>query len=217
MNSPTDPSKNIFHAKLIENGYYTKLPDVYSYFTIMVVDPAGPKKKANDIASDTAIIVAKVTKNTELPHIYVVEAISGKWSIDETADKVIETYLRWNPDVAAVESNSGWVAMKSVFEYRAQLKGLKIKFEEVVAKESKEQRAYILRSYIDGIRLHLREQIHSELESQLVAYPNPAKWDLIDALAYVPKIVEDYQYLFGAKNDENFNIEYEPAFDDVGY
>ena len=218
MNSPTDPNKNIFHAKLIEDGYYKKLPDMYSYFTIMTIDPAGPKKKRNAVtASDTAIIVAKVTKNTELPHIYVVEAISGKWSIDETADKVIETYLRWNPDVAVVESNSGWVAMKSVFEYRAQLKGLKIKFEEVVAKESKEQRAYILRSYIDGIRLHLRGDLHSELESQLVAYPSPAKWDLIDALAYVPKVIEKYQYLFGKKNDPNFDIEYEPAFEDVGY
>jgi len=221
MNQPVNPADNPFNYDLLKKAFYEDLPDG-KYMKVMVVDPAGPGSrdtKRYGEQSETAIVVCYISIEDDLPHIWVVDTISGNWDANRTADIIIDAYKKHKPDFFIIEANSGWIMMKPIIQNRADQRGVNISITEKKAVGTKEARAYPLKAYVDDNRLHLNPNRHEDLLSQIIAYPHPSKWDLLDALAYVPQIIDENPLYFGniLTGKELPDISFTPLDPDAGY
>jgi len=102
---------------------------------VVAVDPAGTANKRSD---ETGIIVIGIGYDK---HLYVLEDLTGKYSPNGWANKVIDATIKWSADAIVAEKNYGGDMVKSTIENSAEKKDEVVRVILVTSRRGKELRA----------------------------------------------------------------------------
>ena len=170
--------------------------EYYSSDVYMTVDPAGyedvkgiaqGKTKRLD---ETAISVVEVTESGW----HVLDVITGRWNVRETAVRILRTAQKYRPRVVGVERGALKNALMpylhdnmrrlNIFPYITELThGNQKKYDRIV---------WALQGRMEQGRLTFQDGDYlDKLVDQMLDFPNPlAHDDMIDSLAYIDQIAQ---------------------------
>lgn len=137
----------------------------------MGVDPAISERDEADFFSIAVIGVS------DEHHIYVLEIIKEKMSVNKQRDLILKKYAQWNPDLIGFETNAYQAALAQVVAE----KGLWVPIHEFKTRKDKTQRAQIMSAYFERHEVHLHHSMIDLMET-LVGMPNVDHDDTFDAL-----------------------------------
>jgi predicted phage terminase large subunit-like protein len=171
-----DVSGAVFKAEWIRHG--DTLTGRADCLRVMAVDLAIGRSQT---AHYTAIVVLSYDPRERM---YQVDAaVQGKWSFAQQVARITELAALYQPRVVLVESNQ---YQRALAEHLAT-QGVRVK--PITARAKKEERiAVLIPLYELGLITHAKR--FSELEAQLLGYPDSEYDDLIDALAHAVQYVQ---------------------------
>lgn len=182
---------------------------------VVLIDPA---RTLGTSAADTAIVGVGV--DTEASRIYVRDIVSGHFYPDQLYDEAFKMCSRLGANVLGVEVTSLDTFITYPLQNEIVRRGLNVQVVELRPRGSKEERiAALLPLYRQGLVWHNKNVCHG-LEAQLLSYPHPERWDIMDAFAYIVELLDEGGRFFspayeedGAYPDESEyeGLEYEPA------
>ena len=161
---------------------------------IVLLDPA---KSNNPESADSAIVGVGV--DVYHHRIYVRDVVVGKMMPDTLQQEAFDMCLRLNAFYLGVETVSlGWFITWPL-QNQILLKGLPIQMVELKAGTAKDAKFHRVKALIQFYRrgwvFHNKARC-SPLELQLMSYPKPKKWDVMDAFAYIVQFLDRWDFYF---------------------
>ena len=115
--------------------------------------------------------------------------------------------------VLAVEVTSLHQFISQPFENEMRVQNVFAQFHELKAVASKEERIGCLAPYYRQGYVYHNKVCCTKLESQLVGFPRSKLWDIMDATAYIVKLLDDLAIYF----DPTYNEPNEDEFLELQY
>lgn len=144
---------------------------------VVAVDPAVTAGAQSD---ETGIVVAGVDRSQRLANVYVLADLSGRWSPQGWAERVVAAYREHEADRVVVEVNQGGDLVEAV------LRGVdeSLPLTKVHASRGKRVRAEPVAALYEQGRVH-HVGLFAELEDQLCTWTGDEESpDRLDALVY---------------------------------
>ena len=199
-------SGGIFQEDWIQTG---DEPDYGNY--VIAVDPAGFESVGRDASAtkkkldETAIAVVKIHGD----QWYVRDIHHGRWSIKETAAKIIAVALDIQATTVGIEKGSLKNAIMPYLEDEMRVKGRWLNITTVThgGKKKTERITWSLQGRLEHGKITLRKaEWNHDFVNQLLDFPSSGVHDdMIDALAYIDQVsvadfsqsieLDDYEYL----------------------
>ena len=172
-------------------------PDVGDYFIAIDLagfEEAGKKNKSRRLDS-TAIAIVKVSENGW----YVKDIISGRWTFEQTANKIFEAVKHYDPVSVGIEKGIARQAIMSPLSDLMRQRSRFFKVEELTHGNKKKIDRIVaaLQGRFEHGAITLNEgEWNSEFLDQLFQFPNVLVHDdMIDALAYIDQLATvSYHY-----------------------
>lgn len=195
----TDQGKSIFASQyklqVLEDSdrlcyeswlrYWKFLPE--NYYRTMVVDPAGTEKDENSATGIT------ICDTDERGVIYVVYAEEFYITPMKLIDKMKELKTIYDPDELYVEKEKYSITIADTIDHHS----IDLNFSFVEHENrSKDDRIHRLKQYFENKRI-LLGQGQTDLENQIIEYPDCENKDILDSLAYQIKVnhIPDKKYV----------------------
>lgn len=177
-----------YHLDLSEDGLET----------FVLVDPAKTSKSTSDY---TAIVGVTISFSPKGNKVFVRDVIKARMMPDQIYEATIEMADRLGTKALGVEFNSlnefirqpllDYMFMKGKNYEIVELKPRQATGEYVTKYKGKEGRvANVAPYYRIGAVYHNANGSSSPLEEQLVRFPETSEWDVMDAFAYFPQMLE---------------------------
>ena len=162
--------------------YDTIKTDGMSIYT--TVDLAVSQKKNADYS---AIVTVGVNSEN---HWFVLDVEYGRYDPTTTMDAIFSAYEKWRPLAVGIETVAYQAALKHFLEKEMPKRNLFFRITELKAEKKKELRIDAMqpRFAVGSVWFRRGALWLDKLESELLAYPNGAHDDVIDALAYMEQI-----------------------------
>lgn len=184
----------------------TEEPDIGDYY--IAIDMAGfedatKKKSKNSRLDNTAISVVKVSEHGW----WVAEIIYGRWTFEETAQKIFEAVAEYEPLAVGIEKGISRQAIMSPLADMMKRTGNFFKIEELTHGNKKKTDRIIaaLQGRFEHGAIDINEgEWNIEFLDQLFQFPNPQVHDdLIDSLAYIDQLAKvSYYYDYDQEHFE---------------
>lgn len=159
-----------------------RLSDTYRFQTI----DAGLSPESTDARTANVVVALCPPNGNEPFDIVVLEAKATKSGPADVVTKSHEVYERWDPMFAAIEVFGGHVTF---FHWMAEtFPDMRIRKLPTDTKKSKDTRIREFYPFVEQGRVYVHRQTSADLVDEMAAYPNGKTVDLLDALAYGPKI-----------------------------
>ena len=174
-----------------EDDRYREIELISDLQGCVIIDPA---KTLNPTAADSAIVGISISTQTGL--CYIREIVAERIMPDEVYQIGFEMCDRIGARILAVEVTSLNNFITQPLTMEAQRRGFLGEIMELKATGKKEARISTL------IPLYNRHQIihplrgAEKLEGQLLSFPRSRLWDIMDALAYLPKLLKEREIFF---------------------
>jgi len=148
------------------------------------VDLAISQKKNADYS---AIVTVGVNSEN---HWFVLDVEYGRYDPTTTMDAIFSAYEKWRPLAVGIETVAYQAALKHFLEKEMPKRNLFFRITELKAEKKKELRIDAMqpRFAVGSVWFRRGALWLEKLESELLAYPNGAHDDVIDALAYMEQI-----------------------------
>ncbi|MBR0258062.1 MAG: phage terminase large subunit [Synergistaceae bacterium] len=183
--------------------YYDTPPELSQMNIYTAVDLAISQKPNADYS---AIVTVGVNS---AGHWFVLDVEYGRYDPTTTMDAVFSAVKKWRPLTVGIEAVAYQSALLHFLEKEMPSRGVFFRVEPLKAEKKKELRIDTLqpRFAVGTVWFKSRAVWLSELESELLSYPNGARDDVIDALAYVEQMsTKPYQYSgYGGSVSEDWN------------
>ncbi len=172
-------------------------PDVGDYY--IAIDLAGfeelGKKNKTKRLDSTAIAIVKVSENGW----WVADIISGRWTFEQTANKIFEAVKHYEPIAVGIEKGIARQAIMSPLTDLMRQRSRFFKIEELTHGNKKKVDRVVaaLQGRFEHGAIELSEGTwNTEFLDQLFQFPNPLVHDdMIDALAYIDQLANvSYHY-----------------------
>jgi predicted phage terminase large subunit-like protein len=175
-------------------------PEIGDYY--IAVDLAGfeevnKKRTKNSKLDETAIAVVKVSEHGW----FVDNIIYGRWSLDETANKIFQAVRDYQPVSVGIERGIAKQAVMSPLVDLQKKYGTFFKVEELTHgnKKKTDRVMWALQGRFENNFITLNKgEWNSRFLDQLFQFPDPLTHDdLVDALAYIDQLANvayDYDY-----------------------
>lgn len=144
---------------------------------VVAVDPAGSSRKESD---ETGIVVVGVQR-AERDHLYVLDDLSGRYTPNAWADKVMAAVRKYDADCVVAEVNFGAEMVTEILRNSDS----RVRVRSVRAKKGKNLRAEpVVGLYEQGRVHHVGQQV--DLETQMTEWVpfDGDSPDRVDALVY---------------------------------
>lgn len=163
---------------------------------IVIVDPA---KTVKTQSADSAIVGVGIDRSSR--KIFIRDIISGKMYPDEIIQEALGTVTRLRARILAWEITG--LEEWAVQPVETEIRKLRtpVNFMPMQAKGHKEDRVKGLVPYYRQGYIYHNPNCCTKLESQLLMFPNSKLWDVMDALGYLPKILDDNFIYFDPEDD----------------
>jgi phage terminase large subunit-like protein len=191
-----------------ENGNY-----------VIAVDPAGFEKVEKERGikgsklDETAIAIVKIDGD----HWWVKNILHGRWSIKETAKKILDSAIDVEATTVGIESGALKNAILPYLEDEMRTQGRWVPITDVThgGKKKADRITWALQGRLEHgkITFNPDQNYIKDLETQLIEFPTKGTHDdIIDALAYIDQVsVADYMHTIELDED------WEPYDDVSGY
>ena len=187
----------------------TEEPEFGSYY--LAIDMAGfedaGKKKKKSRLDNTSIACVKVNETGW----FVDEIIYGRWTFEETAEKIFNAVAKYDPAAVGIEKGIAKQAIMSPLTDMMKQRGKFFRIEELTHGNKKKTDRIVAalqgRFEHGGITINEGEW-NVEFLDELFQFPNPQVHDdLIDALAYIDQLAKvTYYYDFEEDNFEAMDL-----------
>jgi phage terminase large subunit-like protein len=186
---------------------------------VIAVDPAGFEQVEKERGikgsklDETAVAIVKV-HNDEW---WVKDILHGRWSIKETAKKILSSALENEATIVGIESGALKNAILPYLEDEMRASGRWVVITDVThgGKKKADRITWALQGRLEHgkITFNPKESYIKDLEVQLVEFPTKGTHDdIIDALAYIDQVsVADFMHTIELEDD------WEPYDDVAGY
>ena len=159
--------------------------------TVIIVDPA---KTVQLHSAESAVVVISVCRETH--RIFIREIISEKVRPDALYNNMFDAVIRHNARILAVEVTSLHQFISQPIENEMRVRALFPFYLELKAIGKKEERiASLAPNYRLGYMYHNKDNC-AKLETQLLSFPRSKLWDVMDATAYITKVMDELSYYF---------------------
>ncbi len=185
--------------------YYDKPPRLSELNIYTTVDLA-ISQKAN--ADYSAIVTVGVNKGG---YWFVLDVEYGRYNPSMTMDAIFSAVQKWRPLSVGVENVAYQAALQHFLEQEMPKRGIFFRLQPLKAEKKKELRIDTLqpRFAVGTVWFKSKAPWLDKIESELLAYPNGAHDDVIDALAYVEQMAtEPFNYNkpeYGRSENEGWN------------
>ena len=172
---------------------------------IITIDPAGfaqvsNQRRAKSRLDDTAICITKISGD----NWYVQDIIYGRWTLEETAQKIFDAVLKWRPVRVGIERGIAQQALLSPLQARMRQYNRFINIELLTHGNQKktDRIMWALQGRFEqGLITMAPGDWNTTFIDQLMQFPSRLTHDdLIDALAYVDQLA-----LVGNNDDEYYD------------
>ena len=158
---------------------------------MIIVDPAKEPQLHN---ADTAIVGIGVDRTSK--KIFIRDIVSAKLYPDQMYKETFAMAARLKAMVIAVEVTSLHQFISQPFQNEMRIQNVFAQYHELKATASKEERIGWLAPYYRQGYIYHNKVCCTKLESQLVGFPRSKLWDIMDATAYITKLLDDLAVYF---------------------
>lgn len=190
MNQPISTADAVFRPEYI--NYYSETEAEFIYReqagkleNVVIVDPA---KTVKVHSAESGIVGVGI--DAELGRYYVRDVIGQMLYPDEIIKEAFNMAERLGAIVIGLEVTSLEQFIVQPFKNEMFKQGKFFDIIELRAVGKKEDRVSMLAPLYRGGHMFHNKQCCGPLERQLFSFPRPKRWDLMDALAYLPKLLE---------------------------
>jgi predicted phage terminase large subunit-like protein len=179
MNEPLSGIDSVFKRDWIY--YYQALPDRGNLVYCTSVDPASASAAESSDPDFTVVLTTAMDRETG--YKYIVHYNRARMNPGETIDAIFDHYNAYHPVVVKVEAIAYQRTLVYWLKKRQERLNQMFYVEPIKGhKGSKEDRIRGLQPFFAAKQVFLRSDM-PELERELLAFPNGAHDDLIDALS----------------------------------
>jgi hypothetical protein len=148
--------------------------------------------------------------------MYFRDCISEKFYPDELYKAALDMVVNMGAFILAVEVTSLEEFIIQPIKNEMRIRGVAAQFIALKARAKKEDRVATLAPHYRHGYVYHNEEISGKLESQLMGFPRSKRWDVMDAAAYITKIMEDEAQYFDPEgfNDEDSEAEFKELDND---
>lgn len=177
--------------------------------TMVIVDPARTVKLQ---AAESAVVTVSVDRREG--RIFVRDIFAERVRPDELYEAIFSAVLMHNAMILAIEVTGLHEFISQPIQNEMRVRGIYPQYLELNAKGDKDARISTLApNYRLGYMYHNRSNCRA-LEAQLEWHPKSKRKDIIDALAYVNKIMDEHSIFFDPNEDEMLPDEFDEIDDD---
>jgi hypothetical protein len=158
---------------------------------LVLVDVA---KTVNARSAESAVVGVGVNYKTN--EIFIRYIAAGKWEPDVLFDEIFLCADIINAKVIGVEETGLNEFIAHPFKNEISRRGKMVEYLPLKARGGKDEKGKVSRIkqlkpyYRLGLVKHNKSQTH-KLEAQLMSFPRSKYWDVMDALSYLPQILEE--------------------------
>ena len=165
-------------------------------------DLAVTKKERSDY---TVGVVIGVDINED---IYVLHMERGKWDGSEIVEKILDTYRDWRPEITGMEAGQIQSSIEPFLEKRIAERGKENKlYHEFyynklpTRNKDKEARARPIQARMQQGKVYFpaKAEMTTLMRDEMLRFPNTTHDDMVDALAWVGRMIIDLQGAAGPK------------------
>ncbi len=182
--------------------------NVENLVNLIIVDPAKEPQLHN---ADTAIVGIGVDRTTK--KIFIRDIVSDKLYPDQMYKETFDMAARLKAMVIAVEVTSLHQFISQPFENEMRVRNVFAQYVELNAVAKKEERIGWLAPYYRQGYVYHNKVCCQKLESQLIGFPRSKLWDVMDATAYIVKLLDDLSVYF----DPTYEDPNEDEFEEISY
>ena len=176
----------------------------------VIIDPA---KEVQIHNADTAIVGVGVDRKTQ--KIFIRDVVAGKMYPDDIYRNAFQMIFRLKAVILAVEVTSLHQFISQPFQNAMRVQNVFAQYHELKAVGKKEERISSMAPYYRQGQVYHNKMVCGKLETQLLSFPRSKLLDVMDALGYVPKLLDDFSMYFDpsySNNGKNFD-----EFEDLKY
>lgn len=162
-----------------------------SLINVVIIDPAKTVKLQS---ADSAVVCWGISRADK--RMYFRDCVSEKFYPDELYDAALDMVVRMNAFILAVEVTSLEQFIVQPIKNQMRIKGITPKFIELKAQGHKKDRVASLAPHYRHGYIYHNEAVCGKLETQLSGFPRSKLWDVMDAAAYITKIMEMEHHYF---------------------
>jgi hypothetical protein len=175
---------------------------------VVIIDPAKEPQLHN---ADTAIVGIGIDRSSK--KILIRDIVSTKLYPDQMYKEAFQMIARLKAMILAVEVTSLHQFISQPIENEMRVQNCFAQYHELKAVASKEERIGFLVPYYRQGYIYHNKVCCNKLESQLVGFPRSKLWDVMDAVAYIVKLLDDFSFYF----DPTYNDPDEDEFLELSY
>lgn len=177
--------------------------------TMVIVDPARTVKLQ---AAESAVVTVSVDRREG--RIFIRDIFAERVRPDELYEAIFSAVLVHNAMILAIEVTGLHEFISQPIKNEMRVRGIYPQYLELNAKGDKDTRiATLAPNYRLGYMYHNRTNCRA-LEAQLEWHPKSKRKDIIDALAYVNKIMDEHSIFFDPSDDEMLPDEFDEIEDE---
>jgi predicted phage terminase large subunit-like protein len=158
---------------------------------VVIIDPAKTVKLQS---AESAVVCWGISRSDK--RMYFRDCISEKFYPDELYKVSLDMVVNMNALILAVEVTSLEQFIIQPIKNEMRIRGVTAQFMPLKARAKKEERVATLAPHYRHGYVYHNEEVAGKLESQLMGFPRSKKWDVMDAAAYITKIMEDEAQYF---------------------
>ena len=178
--------------------------EIRNLVNVVIIDPAKEPQIHN---ADTAIVGIGIDRSSR--KIFVRDVVSDKLYPDQIYRKAFQMVTRLRALILAVEVTSLHQFISQPIENEMRVQNVFAQYHELKAHGHKEDRVAALAPlYRQGYIYH-NKTCCTKLESQLMMFPRSKLWDIMDALAYIIPLMDDFAFYFDPSFEDPLEDEFE--------
>jgi len=192
--------------KNAESGEHISVKDLV---TMVIVDPARTIKLQS---AESAVVTISVDRRTG--KIFVRDVFAEKVKPDEMYDAMFNAVLMFNAMILAVDVTGLHEFVSQPLQNQMITRGIFPQYVELNAKGDKDMRISTLSPLYRLGQMYHNKTNCTALESQLQWHPKSKRKDIIDALSYVTKVMDEHAMYFDPNEDDMLPDEFDELEDD---
>ena len=186
LSYPIDESTAYFRR----DDFQSFNPDTADYNRMTYYTAVDFAISESDSADYTVIATVGVDSDNKM---YVVDVNRGRWDAKEIIDQMMNTQVKYNPDIFTVEVGMIRKALGPFLKEEMLRTGIFLNLKEMVPVKDKQTRARSIQARLrqGTVFFNTRADWYPDLEQELVRFPRDKHDDMVDALAWIGLTLAD--------------------------